>query len=198
MVVRSTLAGDEQTIIFLEKSVQLTTVKTRKINIKKIWLKRILYATTENSKGGKHWARHSNTIRLEKEAEREKLILRKGRIRPRKSIVDRLVQSTFLRQIFRLFAQCRTGVDHTCDGRNRLIPCRLTMFDCLQHDGRHRPVLGSDVNNEGGPPSWPAKLFRWLTAWSWLNDRPATKPTAGWPPETAACINWCGPRCSPP
>jgi len=36
MVVRSTLAGDEQTIIFLEKSVQLTTVKTRKINIKKI------------------------------------------------------------------------------------------------------------------------------------------------------------------
>jgi len=51
MVVRSTLAGDEQTIIFLEKSVQLTTVETRKINIKKIWLKRILYATTENSKG---------------------------------------------------------------------------------------------------------------------------------------------------
>jgi len=36
MVVRSTLAGDEQTIIFLEKSVQLTTVETRKINIKKI------------------------------------------------------------------------------------------------------------------------------------------------------------------
>lgn len=35
MVVRSTLAGDEQTIIFLEKSVQLTTVDNKENKYKK-------------------------------------------------------------------------------------------------------------------------------------------------------------------
>jgi len=49
---------------------------------------------------GKTLSQAFNTIRLEKEAEREKLTLRKGRIRPRKSRVDCLVQSTFLRQLF--------------------------------------------------------------------------------------------------
>lgn len=161
MVVRSTLAGDEQTIIFLEKSVQLTTVKTRKINIKKI--KTILYATTENSKGGNIEPGIQHYQTRERGRKRETIILRKGRIRPRVSKVDCLVQSTFLRQIFRLLVQRRTRVDHI-QAMARSVPGWVDHVRLPTALWSTPSNLGSDVVN-GGQLSYTAtKLFWPLTA----------------------------------